>query len=401
MGKYFYLQCKRVARYLPGALCVVLVLLGGLLTAFSVMVQQSARSEHNQKFQVAVVGTAGDSFVQMGLAALKTFDSTQFSIEIVEMEERQAHQALERGQIGAYIVIPEGFVDEAMNGHILPLKFVSTTGAAGVVSVFKEEVTEVISLLLLESQRGVYGMQGAMKDNDIGGRGKKMDALALTYVEYVLTRDRTYSLQELGISDALGFEGYMLCGLAVLFLMLVCLPFAPLMVRRDMSLGRMLAARGRGAMKQALCDLAAYGLGLLVMIVLLAVLAAAVFGGKLERLDLPRLLAQALPVLGMVAAFSFMLYALSSDLIGGVLLQFFVTLAMCFVSGCMYPVYFFPVTVQKMAAWLPAGIARSQLAGCITGEVPPQSLALLLGYTAAFCLVGVLARMRSVKEARV
>jgi len=338
MGSYFLMQCKRIARYLPGAFLAMLVLLGGLLAVFSMMVRQDAIAPENQKFQVGMVGTAGDTMVQMGLAALKSFDSSQMSMEIVEMTEPEARAALEKGAIGAYIVIPEDFVDEAMTGHILPLKFVSTTGAASVVSVFKEEVTDVISVLLLESQRGVYGMQGAMKAQDIGGRGKKMDALALTYVEYVLTRDHTYSLQELGISDALGFADYLLCGLFVLFLMLACLPFAPLMIRRDMALERMLAARGRSALGQILCDLFAYCGGLTVMVAAIAALGKALAGDAMDVELLP-----GIPVILMVCSFSFLLYTLSSDLIGGVLVQFFATLALCFVSGCMYPVYFFPV----------------------------------------------------------
>jgi len=360
------------------------------------MVRSDAQSADNQKFQVAMVGTAQDTFVQMGLTALKTFDSTQLSMEIVEMSEPEARAALEKGTIGAYIVIPENFVDEAMGGRILPLKFVSTIGAANVVSVFKEEVTDVISVLLLESQRGVYGMQGAMKAEDIGGRGKKMDALALTYVEYVLTRDHTYSLQELGISDFMGLEEYLLCGLAVLFLMLVCLPFAPLMIRRDMALGRMLASRGRSAAGQSLCDLAAYFAGLLSMVLVLTGLASLAFGEQFQEMTL----LPALPVVALVAAFSFLLYALSGDLIGGVLLQFFAALALCFVSGCMYPVYFFPVAVQRFAAWLPTGAARSLLSQCFTGE-ESNALPLVLGYTLLFCALGLLVRVRRVKEARV
>jgi len=395
MGSYFLMQCKRIARYLPGAFLAMLVLLGGLLAVFSMMVRQDAIAPENQKFQVGMVGTAGDTMVQMGLAALKSFDSSQMSMEIVEMTEPEARAALEKGAIGAYIVIPEDFVDEAMTGHILPLKFVSTTGAASVVSVFKEEVTEVISLLLLESQRGVYGMQGAMKAQDIGGRGKKMDALALTYVEYVLTRDHTYSLQELGISDALGFADYLLCGLFVLFLMLACLPFAPLMIRRDMALERMLAARGRSALGQILCDLFAYCGGLTVMVAAIAALGKALAGDAMDVELLP-----GIPVILMVCSFSFLLYTLSSDLIGGVLVQFFATLALCFVSGCMYPVYFFPVKVQKLAAWLPTGAARSQLAACLTGEASGAQW-LLLGYTAAFALAAIAVRLHRVKEARV
>ena len=105
-----------------------------------------------------------------------------------------------------------------------------------------------------------------------------------------------------------------------------------------------------------------------------------------------------LPVLLLAAAFSFMLYALSRDLIGGVMLQFFVTVILCFVSGCLYPVYFFPVRVQQIAQWLPTGIARAQLASCITYSAPAQTLPMLLGYSAVFIAVGVWARVRHIRE---
>jgi hypothetical protein len=67
----------------------------------------------------------------------------------------------------------------------------------------------------------------------------------------------------------------------------------------------------------------------------------------------------------------------------------------------MYPVHFFPVSVQKLAAWLPAALARSVLGGCISGQQDTATWALLLGWCALFAAVGIVARVRSVKEARV
>ena len=393
MGRYMLLQCKRLARYLPGAVLAMGVLLAGLGAVFALMTQSGDRSESNQKFQVAMVGTAEDTFVQMGLAALQTFDSTKLSMEIVEMEEQEARSALEKGSIGAYIVVPENFVDEAMRGRIIPLQFVSTVGSSGTVSLFKEEITQVISLLVLESQRGVYGMNDAMKAETVDGRGDHMNYLALEYVEYVLLRDRTYRVEELGISDALSLPEYLLCGLCVLFLFLACLPFAPLMIRKDLSLERTLAARGRSALSQTLCDLGVYALGLC-----LGTWAVTSLAGRF--LELPPF-GHILPVVLLAACFSFMLYTLSGDLIGGVLLQFFVLLALCFVSGCMYPVHFFPVGVQQLARWLPTGAARGLLAAGLTRISDPVSLALVLGYSAVFALVGLAARLRAIGEARV
>ena len=96
MGTYCYLQIKRLARFLPGALCVVLVLLIGLLTALTVTVRKDAAAEENQKVRIALVGTAEDGMIQMGLAAMRSFDSTQFSMELVEMTEQEAHRHIEK-----------------------------------------------------------------------------------------------------------------------------------------------------------------------------------------------------------------------------------------------------------------------------------------------------------------
>lgn len=380
---------------------MVLVLLIGLLTALTVTVRTDAAAEENQKVRIALVGTADDNMIQMGLAAMRSFDSTQFSMELVEMTEPEARTALQRGKIGAYLVMPDGFMDEAMNGNILPIKFVSTTGAASMVTIFKEEVSRVIASLLLESQQGVYGMQQAMRDNEIGDRGKHMTDLAMTYVEYVLVRDKVYQVNSLGISDALSLADYLVCGLAVLLLHLACLPFAPLMIRRDLSLCRMLSAKGKPAFAQSLCDLGVYLLGIVVLVALFVFGGTAIAGDTLGDLNGGDILLRSLPVLVMVCAFSFMLYALTADLISGVLLQFFLSAALCFISGCMYPVHFFPISVQRIAAWLPACLARSQLAGCITGGHNIQTALLLLAYALVFSAVGTAARVRAVKEARV
>lgn len=384
MGKYFYLQGKRLGRVLPGALLAALVLLGSLLVIFKLTVEQDAAGEENQKFRVAMVGYEDDPFLQAGMAAMTGFDSSRFSLDIRQMNREQALQALSKGQIDACVEIPEGFMEEAMVGNILPLKFVSTTGAAGLTSIVKDEITDVIASVLRESQKGVYGMEYAVRDNGLRVENN-MNVMALRYTEYILARDKLYSLEELGIGDALGLEGYLLCGLSVLFLLLCCLPFAPVLIRRDLSLQKMLYAKGRSPLKQSLAEFGAYFSCLLVMVLVL-LLGAEVFASGV--FPFWSALLRLIPVMLMVAALSYMLCCLSTDLTGGILLQFFTVLAMCFVSGCLYPVYMFPVGVQKAAALLPAGIARSLLAGCITGQgMGLQPLWLML-YAGGFLLAG-------------
>lgn len=185
----------------------------------------------------------------------------------------------------------------------------------------------------------------------------------------------------------------MLCGLGVLFSLLICLPFGAIMIPGDPALGRLLCSKRKSALGQVLCDFAAYAAGLVAIALILVILAA---------LAVPDIsfgvFWHILPVVVLAAAFSFMLYSLSRDLISGVLLQFFLSVILCFVSGCLYPVYFFPVRVQQLAGWLPTGIARAQLAGYITGNTPAWTLPAVLCFSLVFLAVGSWARVQHIRE---
>ena len=398
MRKYFTAQCKRLLHTLPGAICVVLVLMGALLIGYTAMIDAEAGAEENQKIQLAVCGSTDDPFLQMGMLAITSFDNARFSMDIIQCSEEEARQALQRGDIAAYAVIPEGFMDEAFRGNIMPLRLVSTTGSAGLVSVFKEEVSQVFSSLLLEAQKGVYGMMNGFQEYGVPYQQPLVDQLCFTYVDYVLARGDTYSLEALGISDMLGLEDYLLCGLTMLLMLLACLPFAPVLLGKDPGLSAMLAAKGTGHIRQALAELASYGLALLAT-VSAAGIAVMVLLGVPDIYQLLDILSGALPALLLAVTLSFCVYSVSSDLIGGVLLQFFLTVALCFVSGCMYPVFFFPMEVQRIAAWLPTGLARSRIAMAITGTGDEIQLLVLMAYCALFAGIGIWARVSKCRQA--
>lgn len=412
MRIYLILQCKRILRMLPLVLLAVLILFSGLMILYGSILQVNEESEENSAFQVALAGYTDDPFIEMGLSALQAFDSTRFSIEIVLMDEADAVTALEKGEIAAYVVVPEGFVDAAMYGEIMPLQYVSTASAAGLVSLFKDEITGLISRILVDCQKGSYGIYDAVAENDpsLSANALLNDA-SIRYVEFVFMRSNMYSTEELGISDGLGLDGYLFCGLTVLLLLLVCLPFAPILVRRDLSLGRMLSAKRRPLFAQQGCEYIAY-LGGMMLIASAVTVTVCVFA-HLFSLPLPLPLFSSvdwssgvlfwlsiIPIAVMITALSFLLCELTDHLIGGVLLQFFVMLAMAFVSGCMYPVFFFPEAIQKLAAYLPAGIARTHLANCLTDSVDVLPIIALAIYSLLFLAAAYLIRRHRVLSHR-
>lgn len=386
MKKYFLLQLKRVARFIPWGMCVVLVLFGCMSLVYNAMVvaQETEDAADAAKLQVGVVGSAGDQYLQWGLAAMQ-FDSTAMSIQLKTMEEDAAIDALQKGDIAAYIVFPPEFVDEALYGNVQQIRFVCNAGAAGLVSILKEEITAIVGKILVACESGSYGVGDALNDVDRGDLwGEHVNGLALDYVDFLFIRSRMYKVESLAVEDAVPFDRYMLGGLTVLLLMLSCLPFAPLYVQGDHALSRVLRSRRVGAIGQTAAEYGAYFLGLALL--LAAVAAVLRCSGLLpEEVSGFALFWTALPALFAITALSYLLYSLTEHLISGVLLAFLVTLALCFIGGCMYPVQIFPESVQRLAAVLPTGIARQRLTDCFMG-LEAGGIGGLLAYGAG-CLV--------------
>lgn len=395
MKRYFVIQLKRLLRILPPVLIVAAILFGCLGVVYDAIMSMDDDAGDQMKYQVGLVGTAGDTYLSMGLAAVESFDSTRYSVEFVEMEESEAEAAMRRGAIAAFIVIPDGFLDAAFYGDIMPLKFVCSSGSLGLEAMVKDELTQVIEIILIESQKGIYGAGNALEANGLSG-SKIVTEISLEYAEFIFARSKMYRVTEMEMFDGLGMAGYMLSGLCVVLFLLICLTFSPVMIRADQSLTRMLSAKRTPAIAQVLCDFVVYMVGLLGIAAVILMIAL-FFGDAQISWKQPM---QCLPALFSLGAMSFLMYEIASDLVSGVILQFFVTLALCFISGCLYPITFFPESVQKLAAILPTGLARMQLAECLSGQISKATSTVLVGFGVGFLAVTVLIRRMKISGVR-
>ncbi len=388
MKNYWNLLMKRLFRLLSGALLAAAVLFAAIAALLG-GAQQAARQE-TVKFPLALCGSTDDPMVQLGITALKQLDATRFSVDLYTMTEAEAQRALTEGDISAYVVLPERFMESAMNGDIPTVRYVTLPGSTGPAAIFQRDVTQVISHILLSAQKGVYGISRALRDNGLGSSAHRlMNDLAIKYAELALIRENICRLRILGMDRGLELRDYLCCGLGVLLTFLLCLSFAPIAVQRDVSLNRMLAVKGHRAACQALADFSALLLGM-------GVLAAALLAVSGAFLPFP--IWSLLPVTAMAAAFSFFVFSLTSSLMSSVVLHFLLSIGMCFCAGCMYPVSFFPDGIQRLAPWLPAGACREILADCAIGGSPLRPLAAIAGWAAVFLTAAVFLRCRRVRR---
>ena len=336
-------------------------------------------------------------------SAIQTFDTSRYAIDIVKTDEEEAEKLLEDGKLAAYVILPDNFIEEALYGNIKTITYVTTPGAVDTMSLFKEEVTKVISGILAESQKGVYGIGGALDDNghsDISN--DRLNELNLEYIDLILDRAQLYETKTVeSADDGVPFQIYLFSGIAVFMVCLVSLPYALLYVKRDMALHRTLAARGYAPWRQLLCEYIAYAVAVFVLLaIVLAVLplfmresVAGLPGGT----QLLWFAVELLPVVITVTAFGFLVFELAGNVVSGVLLQFFLTLALCYVSGCLYPLYVFPQSVQTVAVFLPTAMAREHLTACLMDA--PTAIQPLIGmfaYTVAFLVLTMVVRHRRI-----
>ena len=398
MKKYFNLQLKLCGKLLPFVLGVTLALVLGLGLILSGLLTAFRSNEESKVFKVAMSGDTDNTYLQWGLAALQMADDSQFSVSVLEMSREQAHAALEKGEISAYVILPEDMMEKALAGEDFePITYVTSAGVEGISSFLKREVTKLVTEIVVYSQKGSYGLQELLEAHDPEAEIEdNMTALALEYADIIIHRDEFYKAEVLGVSDGLTTGDYYICAAVIILLMLMGLPYAAIYIRRDYALPRMLRSRGFSGARQLICEYGAHSLSMLLLGAFLLALAAAALKvtGVETALPLGGLALGLIPVLLMIAALNMLVFTLSGNIVSGLLLHFFGAIGLCYVSGCIYPISAFPMAVQKVAGFLPTGIARQHLSTAFSGASGWGSLGGLVLYSLMFFGLALLVRVR-------
>jgi ABC-type Na+ efflux pump permease subunit len=218
---YLRLQLKRSGKLLFQVLLVTGLLLCGVGLLAAMILDLDASDAGKQKLNIGIVGDPTDTYLNLGIYAIETLDSSRFSVSFQREDLSEAETQLKAGALHAYLVIPDGFVEAVSRGENKPITYVSTDGALGLGSAIADEVVGSVSDLLLESQNAIFGMQRYGQDlgldTDLSAAG---DQLSGNYMTAILNRESLYDMEIIGVSGNLSMLGYYLCGLSLVFLLL-------------------------------------------------------------------------------------------------------------------------------------------------------------------------------------
>jgi hypothetical protein len=135
MKKYLFLQFKRVFKLFPFFLAVTLLMVIAGSMIFTGLIEKLGNNKETSRFKIAISGDTDNEYLKWGMAAMQSFDETEFAIEFLELEEQEAEKALLRGDLSAYVVLPENFIEKAIDGDVEPVRYVTTPGMDNVVTM--------------------------------------------------------------------------------------------------------------------------------------------------------------------------------------------------------------------------------------------------------------------------
>ncbi|MCU6748120.1 ABC transporter permease [Faecalicatena acetigenes] len=402
--KYFTLQIKRVCKAFPAIILTTIILAGALAALAYIQLSSASASEQRQKITLALVGDKEDPAIGLGVSLMQEMDSSRFTCALVDMEEAEAQKALERQEIQGYLLIPEDFIQSVMYGYNEKVTFVTDFSQPGISILLARELADAVSVLLTETQSGIYAFQRFAEQEDMtAGLDEAVYDMNIRYFNFVLPRQQLYHIDTPDSHTAISTQGYYFCSFLLLFFLFIGIAGCHLFVRSDLSLCRLLSVRGYGSFPQVLSEYAACCF--LLLLHYLAALALLTGMVKITGITLPELIGESLQayikiflafglLIPVTAGLLYLLSSLVRSLISAVILIFCCILSLGYISGCFYPLSFFPESLQKLAGFLPTGMSMEYMQRVLTGESPGWLPVFLCIWTILFLLSAWAVRRR-------
>ncbi|MBR2046867.1 MAG: ABC transporter permease [Agathobacter sp.] len=339
VGRYFVLKLKSCIKAFgksaAGLFFVIVLLIVGVLgISFGFQNEQIL-----QKVKVAMVIPESETLINKGVQFLSAMDSIESICEFYYMEEEDAKEALEDGDLQVVIILPVNFYEDVYSGDNTPAEILMAEGKQTNYQVFEELLTTGVSYLQI-SEAGVYAvLDGAKGESTLMGRTKIGDFVAQKYITTLFDRMDVYEEKTVSSFGIVDFGEYALIMLLLFMLLLVGTNFSVLYQENEKAVERKLRAEGVSPLVLSLTKVA------IIAICLWALWTVAYSGICVvcSMLELEILwwdiscIIYGFVLAVSVAAFYHLVYELSGNGAQGSILLLFVNIGMLLCSGIILP----------------------------------------------------------------
>lgn len=385
---------KELPYALLGMLALCLILGTVAFCAAKLLYQQ----EELSRSDVAIVtDDTEDAYLQLALRLVGNMDSASLTMDFHVMTEPEAHSALQKRQVIAILFLPEQLINGILYGTNPPIRVLFSTQDA-LSSVFLTEMTLAGARLLSGAQAAIYaageihttlGMQDSLSD--------AYDKINIKNLNYALNREKIFAEDATSLQGTSSTAIYYAAAGILLVLLFITTAFTAMLRRESRDYYQLLFSRNISSIQYLLARICSFALLFFLLQILFYLIASSVPAlEEIEGLNLrPKNIMRNNCLIFFLlnsfflAAYANMIFLAAKDISGGILISYSVSSLMAFCSGCIIPVAFFPVSLQKISSYLPAYYLHKGLIELLEGSRITLSAPALI-YPALFFLFCVI-----------
>lgn len=382
------LELKRMMKLLPVMLLEAAVILAVIsMVAFGAM-RLLYRDSSAVQITVAVIEEEENPLTDLVLNYVQGMESIADSCRFVTVSEEEGFSMLREGTAAAALVLPGGMIEGILNGNNVPVQ-VYFPEDAGVESALLKELTDAGVQMLRVAQAEIYGVYDTAKTYDALEHLSVLEADIDKYnLAFALDRLALFQTQEISATGNLSVVQYGIASGVIFFLLLLGMACYPVMQAYPSVLQKQLKRQGIGVGMQCFGKWFCGSCSMLIgftgfWLFIKGILTMSGHAAWLPKTGVIQL-GMYFVILLCASTFVFMVFQLAGSTTAAILLLFFLSTIMLYLSGGFLPSVFLPETIQKIGKFLPTTYLIEAAGSLYLRQISGKTVAALLLYTVIF-----------------
>lgn len=385
---YLRMEIKRTLQCIPSFLtgAIVLVVLASTIAFSASKLLYGERAVG--MVEVGVVLPEEDLLAEKAVQMVSSLESVGNLCHFTYLDGEEGREMLKRGELFALMELPQDLIRGIMDGRNLPVTVLFPEQSGLEAAVFRE-LTEAGSSMLRTAQAGIYATDDYLASH---GRAEAIpqaeEELNTIFLRYALSRGDLFRVWEVSATGQVETPVYYGISAAVLLLLLLGIPAAPLLRSYSRAMEDKLTLLGIGRGKRTAVRF--FCLLLLLLLASCIPVAFLLVKGYLAA-GAVSLLMWVL-ICAVSSGWTLFLYELCRSEAAAILLAFFSAVVMVFAAGGILPSVFLPEAVSRFGDWTLAAWMADGFRWMMTGQGGAPAGKLAAAAVGTLCLAALARR---------
>ena len=385
---YYIVQQKIAFAYIPKLILCMLcfaILLTGFIFAGSKFLYKDESPV--SKVKIALVAKDDSAMIDLAVHYIENMDSVESICEFFIMEYDEAYQKLRDGDVYAVVYLPPDFIKHILNGQNTPAQ-ITLHPDSGADSILFETLASAAAHTLRTAQAGIYaGIDTAIHYNRSDSITQITNELNEEYINLALRRSRMFYPKEISATKSLSITDFYTAGAFILLLLLSGIGCASFYKNNHHFLRKMIARHGINTASQIIIQGLSISVCYFTMFAILYFIYSISTTAAADIITPLLLMPTLFSLIFSICEFVLLVFNISKNPHTGVLLLFFSSIVMIFLSGGILPDAFLPRLIQSISTFLPSDSWLDLSTALFSGSFNAHAFITNLGFTVIFIVL--------------